>query len=233
VYLPGTSRTGPQSDLCTAVSPTTLERHQRQARNARAIGAARAGSARRAAGLPGALTALVRDLQVLDNDLLEAEHDFSVDVIITLPIPCRQPRSPRGLYWDHLDPARISAILALTKHLAQPDKTGRPRDASTQSGCQFASHRASPCAFLLRLVPPAPLFTLADATLTLPMGSQTDTQHLTIVGRGGARGMGQCARGCLNGVVRWPGDDVLPAVDGHPDLPRWRPRNRQRGRHKA
>jgi hypothetical protein len=50
-----------------------------------------------------------------------------------------------------------------------------PRDANTRSGCQFASPRASRCAFLLRLVSLAPLFTLADACLTLPMGSQTDT----------------------------------------------------------
>jgi hypothetical protein len=60
----------------------TPRAHHRPARSATALGAARAGSARRAAGLPGALTALVRDLQVLD--LPETEHDFSVDVIITV-----------------------------------------------------------------------------------------------------------------------------------------------------
>jgi hypothetical protein len=102
--------------------------------------------------------------------------DFSIDVIITAQvISVSPPRSPRGLHWDHLDPATVSAIPALKNHLARPGKTARPRDASTQSGCQFASHRVSPCAFLLRLVSPAPLFTLADPALTLPMGSQTDT----------------------------------------------------------
>ena len=82
------------------------------------------------------------------------------------PAQCHAVRpaaKPRGLYWDHLDPAKISAIPALKSHLARPDETTRPRDASTQSGCQFASHGASPCAFLLRLVTPHPLFTLADA----------------------------------------------------------------------
>ena len=90
------------------------------------------------------------------------------------------PGSPSGPYSDRLDPARISAIQALKNHLAPPDKTARPRDANTQSGCQFAGDRASPCAFLLRLATPRPLSTLADATLTLPMPSQTDTSRRSI-----------------------------------------------------
>lgn len=83
----------------------------------------------------------------------------------------------------------MSAIPALKNHLARPDETARtPRDAGTQSGCQFPSQRASSCAFLLRLVSPAPLFTLADACLTLPMGSQTDTSRRSVerlLARGG------------------------------------------------
>lgn len=95
-------------------------------------------------------------------------------------MPHGPPRSPSGPYSDRLDPAKISAIQALENHLAPPDKTARPRDANTQSGCRFAGHRASPCAFLLRLVTPRPLFTLADATLNLPMRSQTDTSRGSI-----------------------------------------------------
>jgi hypothetical protein len=90
-----------------------------------------------------------------------------------------------------LDAAGMSAIPALKNHLAQPDETARtPRDADTQSACQFPSQRASSCAFLLRPVSPAPLFTLADASLTLPMGSQTDTSRMSIErlsGRAGVR----------------------------------------------
>ncbi len=114
----------------------------------------------------------------------------------TQVIPCGPPRRPRGLYWNHLDPATISAIPALKNHLSRPDKPDktahRQRDANTQSGCQFASQHASPCAFLLRLVTPAPLFTLADASLTLPMGSQTDTSRRSIERLSGAAGRAEC-----------------------------------------
>jgi hypothetical protein len=41
----------------------------------------------------------------------------------------------------------------------------------------LASHCASSCAVLLRLVTPRPLFTQADASLTPPMGSRTDTSR--------------------------------------------------------
>lgn len=85
-----------------------------------------------------------------------------------------------GLHWGYLDPAKISAIPDLKHHIARPGKTARPRDAATQSGCQFACHGVYPSAFLLRLVTPHPLFTLAGASLTLPMGSQTDTSRRSI-----------------------------------------------------
>jgi 5-formyltetrahydrofolate cyclo-ligase len=82
------------------------------------------------AGLIGPGTVIVttvHDLQVLDEDLPETEHDFSVDVIITPTqvISCRPPRRPRGLYWDHLDPAKISAIPALQNHSARPETITR------------------------------------------------------------------------------------------------------------
>lgn len=70
----------------------------------------------------------VHDLQVLDEELPETVHDFSVDVIVTPTqvIACGPPRRPSGLYWDHLDPGKISAIPALQHHAAPPSKAGRP-----------------------------------------------------------------------------------------------------------
>ncbi len=71
MYLRRTSRIGPaRSAPCYGrfaddASGVTIARPVLQG----PLGAARAGSVRRAAGLPGALMALVRDLQVLDEDL--------------------------------------------------------------------------------------------------------------------------------------------------------------------
>jgi hypothetical protein len=105
--------------------------------------------------------------------------------------PARIARRPRRSAPGHPVPPATRATQAVCNHArpcqdvrhagnrgpprrARGDARG-PRDANTRSGCQFASPRASRCAFLLRLVSLAPLFTLADACLTLPMGSQTDT----------------------------------------------------------
>jgi len=73
---------------------------------------------------PTVIVTTVHDLQVLDEDLPETEHDFSVDVIVTPTrvIACGPPRRPRGLYWDHLDPGKISAIPALKNHAARSSK---------------------------------------------------------------------------------------------------------------
>lgn len=59
----------------------------------------------------------IHHLQVVDEPLPETEHDFSVDLIVTPSkvIPCGPPRRPAGLYWDHLDPAKISVIPVLTQ----------------------------------------------------------------------------------------------------------------------
>jgi hypothetical protein len=64
---------------------------------------------------------------------------------------------------------------------------------ATQPGCQFACQRAPPCAFPLRPVSPHPLVTLADAGLTLPMGSQTDTSSRSIERLSGAAGVRSAA----------------------------------------
>lgn len=70
------------------------------------------------AGLIGPATTIVttvHDLQVVDEELPETEHDFSVDLIITPSevIACHPPRRPRGLLWQDLSAEKIAAIPAL------------------------------------------------------------------------------------------------------------------------
>jgi 5-formyltetrahydrofolate cyclo-ligase len=57
----------------------------------------------------------VHDLQVLDEDLPETEHDFRVDVVVTPTEVIRCPRATRpvGVLWDHLDDEKIASIPAL------------------------------------------------------------------------------------------------------------------------
>jgi 5-formyltetrahydrofolate cyclo-ligase len=67
------------------------------------------------AGLIGPATTIVttvHDLQIVNDDLPETEHDFSVDLIVTPTdgISCGQPRRPSGLSWDELGPEQIAAI---------------------------------------------------------------------------------------------------------------------------
>ncbi len=58
----------------------------------------------------------VHALQVVDDELPEAKHDFSVDLIVTPDevIECEPPRRPSGLYWDSLSQEKIKAIPVLT-----------------------------------------------------------------------------------------------------------------------
>jgi 5-formyltetrahydrofolate cyclo-ligase len=70
------------------------------------------------AGLIGPETTIVttvHDLQVVDDELPETDHDFSVDVIVTptAVIRCPEPRRPRGLLWSDLPEEKIAAIPAL------------------------------------------------------------------------------------------------------------------------
>ncbi|MFC4001780.1 5-formyltetrahydrofolate cyclo-ligase [Prauserella oleivorans] len=57
----------------------------------------------------------VHDLQVLDEELPETEHDFRVDVIVTPHEVIRVPKPKRspGILWDHLAEDKIAAIPAL------------------------------------------------------------------------------------------------------------------------
>lgn len=82
------------------------------------------------AGLIGPATIIVTTvhaLQVVDEYLPEAEHDFSVDLIVTPDeaIPCHPPRRPRGLIWENLSAEKIAAIpvLAARASTSMPPRT--------------------------------------------------------------------------------------------------------------
>jgi 5-formyltetrahydrofolate cyclo-ligase len=67
------------------------------------------------AGLIGPNTTIVttvHPLQVVDTDLPETAHDFSVDLIVTTSevITCGPARRPPGIIWEHLSPEKIAAI---------------------------------------------------------------------------------------------------------------------------
>jgi 5-formyltetrahydrofolate cyclo-ligase len=59
----------------------------------------------------------VHPLQVLDEQLPETSHDFSVDLIVTPDeiIECAPQRRPTGLDWTQLTAAQIAAIPVLAK----------------------------------------------------------------------------------------------------------------------
>jgi 5-formyltetrahydrofolate cyclo-ligase len=70
------------------------------------------------AGLIGPSTTIVttvHSLQIVDDELPEIEHDFSVDMIVTPDdvMTCDTPRRPRGLIWANLSPEKIAAIPVL------------------------------------------------------------------------------------------------------------------------
>lgn len=76
------------------------------------------------AGLIGPNTTIVttvHSLQVVDDELPETKHDFSVDLIVTPDevIECGPPRRPSGLYWDSLSREKIEAIPVLTARATQ------------------------------------------------------------------------------------------------------------------
>jgi 5-formyltetrahydrofolate cyclo-ligase len=73
------------------------------------------------AGLIGPDTMIVttvHQLQVLDEELPETDHDFSVDAIISPHevISCEPPRRPRGVLLDHLHQDQVREIPALTRY---------------------------------------------------------------------------------------------------------------------
>jgi 5-formyltetrahydrofolate cyclo-ligase len=59
----------------------------------------------------------VHELQVLDEELPEQDHDFRVDVIVTPErvISCGHSKRPTGLDWEQLSPEQIRAIPVLER----------------------------------------------------------------------------------------------------------------------
>jgi hypothetical protein len=242
VYLPGTSRTGPaqSAPLLRPLRRRRLGAPPAPGPDCKAPSAQhRPGSVQTCCRSTGASMAVLHGLQVLDENLPETGHGRNVDVIITRPgHPVPPATKATQAVCDHARPCQDVRHPGVENHLAEPDETARgPRHADTQSGCQFASPRASPYAFLLRLVSLAPLFTLADACLTLPMGSQTDTSRRGIERFPARGGRAECGAAPQS----LSGDDVVSAqVTTHCRLPRisgsasaGANRNRHRGRHRA
>lgn len=65
------------------------------------------------------IVAPVHQLQVIEEDIPETEHDFSVDLIITPDevIECSGRRRPQGLVWNDLAPGKIEAIPVLAAQM--------------------------------------------------------------------------------------------------------------------
>lgn len=61
------------------------------------------------------IVAPVHQLQVVDEEIPETEHDFSVDLIMTPDevIECSGHRRPRGLIWENLSAEKVAEIPAL------------------------------------------------------------------------------------------------------------------------
>ena len=83
------------------------------------------------AGLIGPDTMIVttvHQLQVLDEELPETAHDFSIDVIVTPDevINCGPPRRPHGVLSDHLGPEQIRDIPAVSSYHRARDERPRP-----------------------------------------------------------------------------------------------------------
>lgn len=69
---------------------------------------------------PGTLVATtVHSLQVIDTPIPVTDHDVKVDLVITPDevIECTAPYRPKGIFWEHLDPAKIAAIPALQSRM--------------------------------------------------------------------------------------------------------------------
>jgi 5-formyltetrahydrofolate cyclo-ligase len=62
----------------------------------------------------------VHGLQVIEEDIPETEHDFSVDIIVTPDevIHCTDRRRPRGLIWNDLTAEKVAAIPVLAARAA-------------------------------------------------------------------------------------------------------------------
>lgn len=92
-------------------------------------------------GLVGTETTIVttvHDVQLVDEELPETEHDFRVDVVVTptARVRTRARRRPPGVLWEHLDADKLAAIPVLeawSRRRSEQNARGRdgPRENST------------------------------------------------------------------------------------------------------
>jgi 5-formyltetrahydrofolate cyclo-ligase len=70
------------------------------------------------------IIAPVHQLQVVDEEIPETDHDFSVDLIVTPDevIECPNRRRPRGLVWNDLTAKKIEAIPVLAEQARRSDR---------------------------------------------------------------------------------------------------------------
>ncbi|MGC5364556.1 5-formyltetrahydrofolate cyclo-ligase [Streptomyces sp. DT24] len=81
------------------------------------------------------IVAPVHSLQVVEEDIPETEHDFSVDYIVTPDevIRCDTPRRPPGLVWADLTADKIAAIPVLAAQQAQHLHSQKPQVEALES----------------------------------------------------------------------------------------------------
>jgi 5-formyltetrahydrofolate cyclo-ligase len=79
------------------------------------------------------IVAPVHQLQVVDEEIPETEHDFRVDLIVTPEevIECPDRRRPEGLIWGDLTAEKIAAIPVLAAR--QRHKVGNVVDIPRQT----------------------------------------------------------------------------------------------------
>lgn len=67
-------------------------------------------------GVHTLIVTTVHELQIVDQELPEADHDFRVDLIVTPDriIECAPHDRPQGIIWESLSPEVIAAIPALS-----------------------------------------------------------------------------------------------------------------------
>jgi 5-formyltetrahydrofolate cyclo-ligase len=73
------------------------------------------------------VTAVVHDVQVVEEDLVPSETDILVDAIATPTrfLTVRRARRPRGIKWDLLDPKQLAATPPLQELHRPPADPGR------------------------------------------------------------------------------------------------------------
>jgi 5-formyltetrahydrofolate cyclo-ligase len=78
------------------------------------------------------IVAPVHQLQIIDDEIPETEHDFRVDLIVTPDevVECASSRRPRGVIWEHLTPDQVEAIPILKARL----KSTKPNSKSPPGG---------------------------------------------------------------------------------------------------